>query len=55
MDEAEFCGRLGFINGGRLIALDTPAALKRATGSATLEAAFIHLAQSPSPASTIPH
>ncbi|MCX6997641.1 MAG: ABC transporter ATP-binding protein [Kiritimatiellaeota bacterium] len=29
MDEAEFCGRLGFINAGRLIALDAPAALKR--------------------------
>ena len=29
MDEAEFCGRLGFINAGRLIALDTPAELKR--------------------------
>jgi ABC-2 type transport system ATP-binding protein len=29
MDEAEFCGRIGFISGGRLVALDTPAALKR--------------------------
>ena len=29
MDEAEFCGRIGFISGGRLIALDTPSALKR--------------------------
>ena len=29
LDEAEFCGRLGFISGGRLVALDTPAALKR--------------------------
>ena len=29
MDEAEFCGRIGFISGGRLAALDTPAALKR--------------------------
>jgi len=29
MDEAEFCGRIGFINAGRLIALDAPAALKR--------------------------
>ncbi len=30
MDEAEFCGRIGFIQAGRLIALDTPAAVKRA-------------------------
>ena len=29
MDEAEFCGRIGFINAGKLIALDAPAALKR--------------------------
>lgn len=29
MDEAEFCGRIGFISGGRLIALDSPSVLKR--------------------------
>jgi ABC-2 type transport system ATP-binding protein len=29
MDEAEFCGRIAFINGGRLAALDTPSALRR--------------------------
>jgi len=29
MDEAEFCGRIGFINGGALVALDTPALIKR--------------------------
>jgi len=29
MDEAEFCGRVGIISAGRLVALDTPAALKR--------------------------
>jgi len=29
LDEAEFCHRLGFISEGRLVALDTPAALKR--------------------------
>ena len=28
LDEAEFCGRLGVIAGGRLISLDTPAGLK---------------------------
>ena len=28
MDEAEFCGRIGFISAGRLIALDTPRALR---------------------------
>ncbi len=29
MDEAEFCGRIGFISSGKLVALDTPSALKR--------------------------
>jgi ABC-2 type transport system ATP-binding protein len=29
MDEAEFCGRIGFISAGKLVAMDTPAALKR--------------------------
>jgi ABC-2 type transport system ATP-binding protein len=29
MDEAEYCGRLGIMNSGRLLAMDTPAALKR--------------------------
>jgi ABC-2 type transport system ATP-binding protein len=38
MDEAEFCGRIGFINAGRLMALDTPAALRK---SAVREDLFI--------------
>jgi ABC-2 type transport system ATP-binding protein len=29
MDEAEYCGRLGIMNLGRLLAMDTPQALKR--------------------------
>jgi ABC-2 type transport system ATP-binding protein len=29
MDEAEHCGRLGIMNNGRLLAMDTPSALKR--------------------------
>jgi ABC-2 type transport system ATP-binding protein len=29
MDEAEHCGRLGIMSGGRLLALDTPSRLKR--------------------------
>lgn len=29
MDEAEYCGRLGIMSAGRLLAMDTPAALKR--------------------------
>jgi len=45
MDEAEFCGRLGFISGGKLIALNTPTAIKRQTETTTLEEVFIKLAQ----------
>jgi ABC-2 type transport system ATP-binding protein len=29
LDEAEYCGRLGFISGGKLVALNTPAAVKQ--------------------------
>jgi ABC-2 type transport system ATP-binding protein len=29
MDEAEYCNRVGIMSGGRLLALDTPSALKR--------------------------
>ena len=31
MDEAEYCGRLGIMSGGRLLAMDTPLSLKRST------------------------
>lgn len=40
MDEAEKCDRLGMIRGGELLAVDTPAGLMQATGSATIEEAF---------------
>ncbi len=36
MDEAERCDRLGFIYGGRLVALDRPEELKRAAGEGAL-------------------
>ena len=47
MDEAEFCGRIGFINVGHLIALDTPTGIKNQTSTSTLEEAFIRLASIP--------
>jgi len=44
MDEAERCGRLGMMSGGRLIALGTPAEVARqVSGGGTLEEAFIRL------------
>ncbi|HSH30401.1 MAG TPA: ATP-binding cassette domain-containing protein [Thiohalobacter sp.] len=51
MDEAEYCDRVAMMFRARLIALDTPDALKREAGSEqrpdpTMEDAFIHLVES---------
>ena len=43
MDEAERCGRLAMMSGGRLIALGTPPDVAGQVGGATLEDAFIVL------------
>ena len=43
MDEAERCGRLAMMSGGRLIALGTPAEVAAQVGGATLEDAFVIL------------
>jgi ABC-2 type transport system ATP-binding protein len=43
MDEAERCHRLLLMREGRILADDTPDALRRRTGSETVEAAFLHL------------
>ncbi|TYP79605.1 ABC transporter ATP-binding protein [Paenibacillus methanolicus] len=43
MDEADRCDRIGLIREGRLTAVDTPEALKRMSGKATIEEAFIAL------------
>lgn len=43
MDEAEKCDRLGLIRDGKLTAIGTPDELKRSSGSATIEEAFIVL------------
>ena len=44
MDDATHCDRLAFLRDGKVIALDTPDALRAATGrtDASLEEAFIH-------------
>jgi len=51
MDEAEYCDRLGIVNQGKLVAVDTPAALRARVRTSelpdpTLEDAFIALVQS---------
>ena len=45
MEEAEYCHRIALMNRGKLIALDTPAALKASLGAQTLEEAFITLVE----------
>lgn len=42
MDEVEKCDTIGMIREGKLIALDTPQALKVATSSNTIEEAFLY-------------
>jgi ABC-2 type transport system ATP-binding protein len=41
LDEAERCNRVGLMHKGALIRCETPEEMKRATGSATLEEAFV--------------
>jgi ABC-2 type transport system ATP-binding protein len=43
MDEADRCDRLLLLREGRLVADDTPAALRASTGADNLEAAFLRL------------
>ena len=50
MDEAEYCDRVAMLSQARLIALDTPDALKRQAATAdnpdpSMEDAFIHLVE----------
>ncbi|WP_146213222.1 ribosome-associated ATPase/putative transporter RbbA [Plasticicumulans acidivorans] len=42
MNEAARCDRISLMHAGRVLAQDTPAALVAASGTATLEEAFIH-------------
>ncbi len=43
MDEAEYCDRISIMRDGRVIALDTPAALKEKLGKATVQDLFVEL------------
>jgi ABC-2 type transport system ATP-binding protein len=43
MREAENCDRVAFLNAGRLLALDAPAALRQRRGGAPLEDVFVAL------------
>ena len=48
MDEAEYCDRISIMVAGRIAAMDSPAALKKQHGAATLQDAFIRIV-SPAP------
>ncbi len=41
MDEAEYCHRLALMYKGKIVALDTPAALKQEAGKASMEEVFV--------------
>jgi ABC-2 type transport system ATP-binding protein len=43
MDEAEYCGRVSVMVQGRIVALDTPAGLKAATGGRDMQDVFLKL------------
>jgi ABC-2 type transport system ATP-binding protein len=45
MDEAEYCDRISIMNEGRIVALDTPAALKKQYKANTMEEVFIGIAR----------
>lgn len=52
MDEAEYCHRLALMYGGRIIALDTPEALKRQTGKPSMEEVFVSMIEAEERASS---
>ena len=45
MDEAEYCDRLSIMVAGRMVAIGTPAALKRQHGVASIDDLFVRLAR----------
>jgi ABC-2 type transport system ATP-binding protein len=45
MDEAEYCDRVSIMVDGRIEALDTPANLKRQSGTASMDDVFQQLAR----------
>jgi len=49
MDEAEYCDRISIMSEGKIVALDTPAELKRQYNAETVEEVFIKIARPPIP------
>jgi ABC-2 type transport system ATP-binding protein len=49
MDEAEYCDRVTIMNEGRIVALDTPAALRQTFGTASIEELFVKITRPKTP------
>jgi ABC-2 type transport system ATP-binding protein len=49
MDEAEYCDRISIMSEGKIVALDTPADLKRQYNASSVEEVFVKIARPPSP------
>ncbi len=49
MDEAEYCDRVSIMNEGKIVALDTPAELKKKYNAVSVEEVFIKIARPPHP------
>jgi len=45
MDEAEYCDRISIMSDGKIVALDTPAELKKQYNSKSIEEVFIKIAR----------
>ena len=45
MDEAEYCDRVTIMNEGRIVALDTPSALRKNFNSSSIEELFVKIAR----------
>ena len=45
MDEAEYCDRVSIMSDGKIVALDTPAELKRQYGASSIEEVFVKIAR----------
>jgi ABC-2 type transport system ATP-binding protein len=45
MDEAEYCDRVSIMNEGRIVAIDTPAELKKQYGAESVEEVFVKIAR----------
>jgi len=48
MDEAEYCDRVSIMSEGKIVALDTPAELKRQYNAESVEEVFVKIARPPS-------